>query len=98
MLPGSGHGIGGVIIVRPSIGAVGETSVSKVVDDSFVWVFLGPHEHQTTKDQTGARQDGLESYCSSVCGHPLSSKTERVNQSRFKKRRDNAILSVATVK
>ncbi len=46
-LSSGGDCIGSVVRVGPCIGAIGETTVRKVVYDAFVWVLLRAHENQT---------------------------------------------------
>jgi hypothetical protein len=45
-LSSGGDCIGSVVRVGPCIGAIGETTVRKVVYDAFVGVLLRAHEHQ----------------------------------------------------
>jgi len=49
-LSSGGDCIGSVVRVGPCIGAIGETTVRKVVYDAFVWVLLRAHENQTLRD------------------------------------------------
>lgn len=38
-----------MVIIRPSVCAFRETTVSKVVYDAFIWVFLRAHEDQAER-------------------------------------------------
>lgn len=76
LFAGSGHGVCSVIGIRPCVCAIGEAAVRKMIYNALVWVFLRTHEYEAwVAVQNLCGCDAGETYCSRVCGQPLSLKT-----------------------
>ena len=47
-----------MVIIRPSVRTIGETTVGEMVYDAFIWIFLRAHEDQADGSalQTGTRE------------------------------------------
>ena len=47
-----------MVIIRPSVRTIGETTVGEMVYDAFIWIFLRAHEDQADGSalQTGTQE------------------------------------------
>ncbi len=90
----SGDCVGSVVRVGPSIGAIRETTVRKVVYDAFVGVLLRAHEDQTwkTPHQVQSHACSTCTHCSRVCGQPVSLKTTYCKASMNLRRQNSRTL------
>lgn len=60
LFSGGRNSVGSVIVVGPSVRPVREASVSKMIDNAFVWIFLRPHEYQTATIDERCNQNRVD--------------------------------------
>ena len=70
-----------VVVICPSICALGETTVGEMVYNAFIRVLFRAHEDQASRfaSETAIRLVYQTTHCSKVWGQPLSLKTEKMN-------------------